>query len=207
MAYHLSHRHNSAHPHLNPTLFKNNEHHKDGLTQLKKDVKRSKEDFIKHLESKYQETLPPIWAVVELMTIGQLSRWFSNIKARQDRKDITKIYDIDENIMVSFCEHLSLVRNIAAHHSRLWNRDITKKMRLPNKGPNDLLNSLWKLDNLNDRRLKKLYNTLTMTLYLMNTITPGHHWKEGFKRLVKTHSIDTTKMGFPSNWKSRPLWQ
>ena len=148
-----------------------------------------------------------IWAVVELMTIGQPSKWFSNIKvkARQDRKVISRIYGIDEKVMTSFCEHLSLVRNMAAHHARLWNRDFTKKMQLPTHGPIDLLQSLWVLPDT-DRRLRKLYNTFTMILYLMNLIAPGHHWKARLKDLITTHAIDTAKMGFPSDWRAHPFW-
>lgn len=205
MAYHLSHRHSMAHPHLVPAIFQNTARYQAGLTNLQKEVNKSNEDFIRHLTTKYQEALPPIWAVVELMTIGQLSKWFSNIKARQDRRAISQVYGIDEKVMTSFCEHLSLVRNMAAHHARLWNRDITKQMRIPTHGHVDLLNSIWVLPS-NDRRLRKLYNTLTMTLYLMNVIAPGHQWKTRLKNLITTHAIDTAKMGFPPDWETRPLW-
>ncbi|WP_201278515.1 Abi family protein [Teredinibacter purpureus] len=205
MAYHLSHRHSSSHPHLDPRLFKNINKYQTGIGNLKKEVDKSNEDFIKHLKVKYQEQLPPIWAVVELMTMGQLSKWFSNIKTRQDRRAITHIYGIDETLMTSFCEHLSLVRNIAAHHARLWNRDITKKMRLPTRGPSELRSSIWVLPDA-DRRLRKLYNTFSMVLYLMNVIAPEHHWKVHLKDLIKKHDIDSSRMGFPVDWESRPLW-
>lgn len=175
-------------------------------SNLQNDVKKSNEDFIRHFKAKYQETLPPIWAVVELMTMGQLSKWFSNIKTRQDRMAICQIYNLDEKVMTSFCEHLSLVRNIAAHHARLWNRDISKKMKIPTYGPNDLRSTLWLLPDT-DRRLKKIYNTFTMTQYLMNVISPDNHWKERLKALITTHAIDSTKMGFPPDWANRPLWQ
>jgi abortive infection bacteriophage resistance protein len=205
LAYQLSHRHNTAHPHLDPTLFQNKGRYLAGVSSLQQDVAKSNEDFIKHLITKYQETLPPIWAVVELMTMGQLSKWFSNIKARQDRRAISRNYDLDDKVMTSFCEHLSLVRNIAAHHARLWNREITKKMTLPTHGPKELQSSLWILPE-SDRRLRKLYNTLTMTLHMMNMIAPDHHWKARVKGLIAAHAIDIKKMGFPADWQTRPLW-
>lgn len=205
MAYHLSHRHNTAHPHLDPSIFQNTGRHQDGLNKLKKDVRKSDEDFIRHLTTKYQELLPPIWAVVELMTMGQLSNWFSNIKERQDRKAICQVYNLNEAVMTSFCEHLSLVRNKAAHHARLWNRVFPKQMKLPEVGPSNLINSILRLPH-NDRNLKKLYNTLTIMLYLMDIIAPGHHWKTRLKDLINTHAIDPTRMGFPADWETRPLW-
>jgi abortive infection bacteriophage resistance protein len=205
MAYHLSHRHSTAHPHLDQTIFKNLARYQAGLTNLQNEVTKSNEDFIRHLTTKYQELLPPIWAVVELMTMGQLSKWYSNIAERADRQAISFNWQLNERVTTSFCEHLSLVRNIAAHHSRLWNRKITKKMTLPTQGPADLLSSLLSLPDT-DQNSRKIYNTLTMTLYLMNVIAPNHHWKARLKDLITAHSIDTSKMGFPVDWETRPLW-
>lgn len=205
MAYHLSHIYGTAHPHLQPDIFFRSVEYGASVSKLANDVRRSKEEFIKHLTNKYEEELPPIWAVVELMTMGQLSKWFSNIKERSDRQAISRVYGLDEKLMTSFCEHLSLVRNHAAHHARLWNRDFTKTMMLPKIGPADLINSVFKL-NASDRRLRKLYNTFTMTAYLMDVIAPGHHWKIRLKDLINTHSIDVSKMGFPADWLTRPMW-
>ena len=205
MAYQLSQRHNTPHPHLDCTIFKNTKKYQSGLNKLQNEVRQSDEDFIRHLTTKYQELLPPIWAVVELMTMGQLSNWFSNIKERQDRKAICQVYNLNEAVMTSFCEHLSLVRNKAAHHARLWNRVFPKQMKLPTVGPSDLINSILRLPH-NDRNLKKLYNTLTIMLYLMDIIAPGHHWKTRLKDLINTHAIDPTRMGFPADWETRPLW-
>lgn len=205
MSYHLCHRHNTAHPHLDQSLFLDSRKYQVGLGNLQNEVTKSSEDFIRHLTAKYQESLPPFWAIVELITMGQLSKWFSNIKSRQDRQAISYMYGVDEKVMTSFCEHISLVRNMAAHHSRLWNRDFSKIMRLPTRGPAQLMSSLLILKQ-NDRQLRKIYNTLTITLYLMDKIAPGHHWKIRLKDLIQTHSIDTAKMGFPSNWLTRPLW-
>lgn len=205
MAYHLSHRYQTAHPHLDQTIFKNTQRYQAGIANLHSEVSKSNEDFIRHLTTKHQEPLPPIWAVVELMTMGQLSKWYSNIAVRADRQAISANFGLNERVTTSFCEHLSLVRNIAAHHSRLWNRKITKQMVLPTQGPADLLTSLWALPPPHQNS-RKIYNTLTMTLYLMNVIAPNHHWKARIKDLISSHAIDTDKMGFPADWQTRPLW-
>ena len=206
MAYHLSHNHNTPHPHLNPGIFHSNRKYQNAISKMTDDVRNSREDFIRHLTSKYQEQLPPIWAVVELMTMGQLSKWFSNIKARRDRNAICGVYGLDERVMTSFCEHLSLVRNHAAHHARLWNRDFTKTMTLPRRGPSALLNSILHLPDT-DRKLRKIYNTLVMINYLLDIICPGHHWKQHLKELIQRHNVDTTKMAFPASWQALPMWQ
>lgn len=138
--------------------------------------------------------------------MGQLSKWFSNIKERRDRQVISREYGLDEVVVVSFCEHLALVRNHAAHHARLWNRDFTKTSRLPKNGSDDLLKSIWFLPDT-DRRGRKIYNTLTMIGYLMDVICPGHHWKVRLTQLINEHQIPVTNMGFPSDWATRPLWK
>ena len=205
LAYHLSHIHATAHPHLKPAVFHNPVTYGACLNKLDNDIKRSREEFIKHLTQKYEELQPPIWAVVELMTMGQLSKWFSNIKARFDRQSICRVYGLDEKVMTSFCEHLSLVRNHAAHHARLWNRDFTKTPMLPRQGESSLLNSILVLPD-SDRRLRKLYNTFVMLAYLMNTICGENHWAVRLKKLIEDHNIDSIKMGFPSDWKQKDIW-
>lgn len=206
LAYHLSHNHATAHPHLKPQIFHNPVIYGGCLNKLDNDIKRSREEFIKHLTQKYEELQPPIWAVVELMTLGQLSKWFSNIEARADRQAISRIYGLDEKVMTSFCEHLSLVRNHAAHHARLWNRDFTKTPTLPRRGNPALLDSLFALPD-HDRRLRKLYNTFVMLAYLMDTICGENHWTERLKHLISQHQIDTSKMGFPHDWQERSIWR
>jgi abortive infection bacteriophage resistance protein len=203
MAYHLSHRHNTAHPHLQPALFHNAGSYQISIRKLTDEVSNSREEFIQHLKNKYQEPLPPIWAVVELMTMGQLSRWFGNIDQRSDRQAIARNYKVDERILKSFCQHLTTVRNHCAHHARLWNRNFTFTMRIPNRGERVLIDSF----NSNSRGERKLYNTLVMTAYLMDTINPGHHWKQRLKNLIASHDIETRKMGFPDEWLTKPIWQ
>lgn len=206
MAYHLSHNHQTAHPHLQADIFHSPLAYGNCITKLAGEVKRSREEYIKHLTQKYEEELPPIWACVELMTMGQLSHWFANIKKRADRQAICQGYGLDERTIESFCKHLTLIRNYSAHHARLWNRDFTVTMALPKTAPTDLLQSFWQLP-ANDRRLRKLYNGLVMLAYLMDRISGQHHWKQRLVQLTNQHQIDTSKMGFPSDWKTRPIWR
>lgn len=206
LAYHLSHIHATAHPHLKPQIFHNPVIYGACINKLHGDIDRSREDFIRHLTHKYEELQPPIWAVVELMTMGQLSKWFSNIETRADRQLISRVYGLDEKVMTSFCEHLSLVRNHAAHHARLWNRDFTKTPILPKNADETLKNSLFNLPDT-DRRLRKLYNTFVLLAYLMHRICRDNHWAMRLKNLIDTYNVDAQKMGFPIDWKQKDIWK
>ena len=54
---------------------------------------------------------------------------------------------------------------------------------------------------------RRLYNTLTVLAWLLDVISPLHHWKQRLKTLLAQHSIDLQRMGFPADWAQRALWQ
>ncbi len=202
LAYVLGHQY-GPHAHLQPVIFFDPIAYGRSISKLDQDSKRSGEEFIKHLTRKYEEQLPPIWAVVELMTMGQLSKWYDNLKQRRDRKAIADTYDIDEKNLRSFLHHLTTVRNLCAHHSRVWNREFTFTFSVPNKRPANTLSSL----HHDGRMERKIYNTLVMLAYIMDIVSLNHHWKTRLKDLIKEHNINPSAMGFPADWQTRPIWQ
>ncbi len=202
LAYSLAHRH-GPHAFLNPALFKAKWRHDRNLLSLQQEVGRSREEFIRHLRQKYDEALPPIWAVVEIMTFGQLSKWYSNLSSGADRNAVAHAYEMDEINLVSFLHHLSTVRNVCAHHSRLWNRVFTFTFKLPRKRPSTLVKEM----NTEGHDIKRLYNTLVVLAYLMDLTCIEHHWKKRLKDLIAYHNINTSKMGFPTDWQIKPIWK
>lgn len=201
LAHQLSLRY-GTHPHLEPRLFYDAARYQKAFDRLTSDVNQSGEEFIKHLTQKYSEPLPPIWAVVELMSLGQLSQWYKNLKQRHDRKVIADSYDIDEKFLGSFLHHLTTIRNCCAHHSRVWNRDYTVTLKIPSARPAALIVSF----NHQGNSTRKLYNTLVLLAYLMDNISPGHHWKKRLISLLDLHGINPQAMGFPSDWQQKPIW-
>lgn len=193
-----------SHAHMDANLFKKKTNSWDYDLQsikLKTESKNSKEKFFKHYYDKYDEPLPPLWAVVEIMTFGQLSKWYSNLLHRADRNAVAHRYGLDETNLTSFLHHLSIIRNFCAHHSRLWNREFTFTFRLPSKTPPELAVSL------NHQDPRRLYNTLTMLAWLLDCISPHHHWKQRLKELLLKHAIDVYQMGFPKDWDQMKIWQ
>ncbi len=181
-----------THPHLQPNIFSNNDKYNKTLQKLKNEIIRSNELFIKHFNNTYNEELPPIWASVELMTIGQISNWYSNLKHRKDRNDISKIYGLNETILKSFMHHLTIIRNISAHHSRLWNRRFMFTFKLPN-------NPIELSTKINYTSTNSIFNTVIMIDYLMGKIDKNNHWYKKLNDLISSHNINKTSMGFPKN--------
>lgn len=202
-AHELGLRH-GPHAHLDSALFKprsQNWSHPAAVSALIGNVEQSRERFIRHLRGTYDELLPPIWAVVEVLSLGQISRWFSNLRYAADRNAIAARYGLDETLLASLLHHVSIVRNICAHHGRLWDRDLPFRAQLPRKHPIALVESL------NREHSGHTYNTLTLLGWLIGRISPGQTWVARVCRHVIGHPPATAAMGFPDDFRDRPIWR
>lgn len=203
LAYRLGEKYR-AHALLNHHIFNNQNKYRETLSKLKTEVARSREDFITHLSHKYQETIPPIWAVVEVMSMGQLSNWYKNLKTRQDAKSISDNYQLDSTVLKSFLHHLTIIRNHCAHHARLWNKSLTFTLQIPTIRPAQVITAF----QTGDHEKRKIYNTLVMMAWMLNIIQPNHDWTHRLKNLLLEYpDIKTSHMGFPANWQSFAIWQ
>ena len=198
-AYQLAHHH-GPHAHLDPDLAFKPSRWRDNLSQLTEEVNRSEEAFIRHLRVTYTEALPPVWAVCEVMSLGLLSRWYNNLGPMPTRRAIANVYEVDEQVLESWLRHLSLVRNICAHHSRLWNREFTITPQIPRKRPPSLAAQC-------RPGSRTLYNSLVILLYLMDTVAPRHQWRIRLRALIQEHAIPVTAMGFPPEWEGMAIWR
>ena len=199
MAYILSNAYGS-HPHMKPEVFKCPVRYAQNLNKLKGEFDRSNEIFSDHFKNKYQEKLPPVWAAVELMTLGQISHWYSNIKQRSDRNAIARVYDLDEKILASYLHNLTIIRNICAHHGRLWNKRFTFSVKIPQRPTNFAA-------SINSGNKKSLYNLLVFLKHMIEIANPDDVWGDKLKKIIDTNNINISTMGFPVNWKTLPIWQ
>lgn len=202
-AHQLGHLY-GPHAMLDPKRFRASSktwNYSDQCLQLRQQAAASREEFMRHLLAKYQEPLPPIWAAVEIMSLGQLSKWYANLAASGDRNLIARQMDFDEVNLASFLHHLAVVRNLCAHHSRVWNREFTFTFKLPRHRPRAVRGCL------NSAAPGKLYNTLTLLVAILEIISPGSQWKQRLVALLQQHAIPEQDMGFPMNWQALPLWK
>lgn len=178
--------------------------HKKNLAILRDEISRSDELFIKHYQAKYHSPKePPIWAVCEVMSLGLLSRWLKNLKPSDVCTAIAKNYQIAYPVLTGFIEHLVYLRNLCAHHSRVWNRKFTKTMQVPKTKPRQLIGNF----NQDPAKQRNIYDTLVMLMHFLNIVSPAHHMKSRLKKLITTHAINVVVMGFPNDWKKRDIWK
>lgn len=192
----LSH---GPHAHLDSNLAVDRKEWIQNIQTLLNETERSTELFISHFKNKYSEMLPPIWASCEVMSLGQLSRWYKSIKPLQTRQSISRSYHLDEGLLESWIHAISIIRNHCAHHSRLWNRDCTVLPAVP-KSRLNLATTNWNPGS------RKIYNTVVTIAYLLDQIEPDNVWKLELKNLISLHSIDPSAMGFPANWQTGTFW-
>lgn len=97
---------------------------------------------------------------------------------------------------------LNTIRNICAHHGRLWDRVLPIKPKIPrgNKHPQ------WHRPVLirNDR----IFGALTMLRHTLRFTAPTSRWPDRLAALLDNNpAIPIRLMGFPSNWQDSPLWK
>ena len=183
-------------------LFRNARRHADCLAKLDEELRRSDETFVKHYRDKYHMPRPPIWVVCEIMSFGTFSRLFAATGPEHLRKDIARTYKLFPEVLKSFLEHAVHIRNLCAHHCRLWNRRFTVSMMLPASQPKQIMDSFHPAE---DRRI---YNTLVLLGHMMDVISPGHTWTQRLVKLMEdAHFPVETEMGFPDDWRSRSAWK
>jgi len=190
------------HDYLDQEHYAHIDRHAAAVTILKNEFDRSRDTFAEHYRKKYSTPkLPPIWMAAETISFGQLSKWIFNLKRRTDRQAIAKPFGLDERVLTSFCHHMSYIRNICAHHGRLWNKRFTVTMMEP-RSPAKLAIAVRGADS------RKLHNTLVMLDYLLSIIAPSTGWRERLVALIDDCPLaDPASMGFPENWRVRAAWR
>ncbi len=93
------------------------------LITARKDSKN--ELFVKHHEQKYSGALP-VWAMVETLSFGAASRLFSSLSVPLQKQICEEYYPNGPRYVTvgAWLEGLVVLRNLCAHHARLFNRGI-----------------------------------------------------------------------------------
>ncbi len=176
--------------HLNPDLF-TREKHQEYLLELERSYNRAVE------RGSADWNVATIWEATESMSFGQLSKWYDSISARRIRNEIAMHYGFNQKVLSSAIRNLAHLRNICAHHGRLWNRNLYTGIRIPKA----------LAEYCNPTATDALYNRLVIIAYLTGIIDPQIFWKSELVDLMISYpSISKERMGFPSNWQDMDFW-
>ena len=164
------------------------------------ELKSSREDFVKHHKQKYGGKLP-VWAATEIMDWGSLT-YLYELSPTSVQNTISSQCDLTAPQLRSWLKALNIVRNICAHHGRLFNRVHAISPKLPAQGTHtdlDCINTDW----------KRTFGQLTLIQFLLDRFTVGN------KKLLPTvvqsfpevQIVPISHMGAPDNWQTASkLW-
>jgi abortive infection bacteriophage resistance protein len=204
IAYHLGCEY-GAFGHTVPGNFFTQFIHADWLDKLRKEAQRSSELFVDHFKATYREFPDlPVWAITEIMSFGSLSRMCRGMKKR-DQKAIASQYGLQPHDWLSWMHHLTYVRNLCAHHCRLWDRVWSIKPKLPR-------GQVWKPPHLaSNNRLFATLLILNVLIGRCSTITAfPAQWRSRVEALIdQSPAVPNTAqlMGLTATWKTHPLWK
>jgi len=160
-------------------------------------AQKHQEVFINHYYKKYGDPyLPPSWMVMETLSLSSLSRLYANLDLGTERIAIAAFFGTDEFVLRNWFHVLSHVRNLCAHHDRLWNRQLVIKFRKVSRRHQSFLTTT-------DR-----FYAVAVVLYdLLQHVASVAQWHIRLRELIARHpTVPLGAMGFPANWQQVPFW-
>jgi len=167
---------------------------------LKKSMRdNGHERFMKHFKAKYgdEHDWPPIWVMVEVLTFGGVVSLYMG-SPKPVRRAVANQFHLADPVFGSWLRTLNAVRNICAHHGRLWNRELGAKPKLPR-------GAAWRepvrIDN------DRVFVILSMLAHAMHLLAPGSQWSLRVAALLKKYPhVPRSQMGIPDRWMESPVW-
>lgn len=188
--------------------------HETWLSRQEKLVKGSREIFVHHNHDKYGDRLA-VWVACEVWDFGCTSILFSGLQA-SDQDEIARAYSLPWNggsVLASWLHSFNYLRNVCAHHSRLWNRNVTRLPKLPLHGHDP------RIDLLRPHLKKRPFVLLCLCHCMMQQINPSSSWSRRLIDLLEAFpdlahlGLTLSGMGIPREWLAahkaggEPVWK
>lgn len=198
-AYHFAHL-CGPDAYLDAGNFWSRKSHEKAMVNYERERERAYDQgvpYVVHNMDKYGKL--PIWAAVEIMSFGTLSMLYGNLDYRAGKTAgkpgvadaVADAFGTKQRYLKSWAHHLVTVRNIAAHHDRLYNRVMNIRplmLRRDTRYASD-----------------KQYPTFLTIRRIYERSWPGE-WKSLSGELsdcFDAHpTVDLGPMGFPPDWRT-----
>lgn len=149
--------------------------------------------------------LPPSWLMVETLTVGQLTSLYRNLKRRADRTAVARSIGLTTTVLESWMQTYVRVRNVCAHHGRLWNVGLGVYPVIPNSPTVSWLEGD---EALPERSVKRLYPVLVSLQAVLDSVSPRSSWTERLHALLCSRpAMNLRGMGIPEGWSDNPFWR
>lgn len=172
--------------------------HNKNLTERTKQWK-----FAIHFFNNYDPPLP-IWIAIETWDFGEMSRLVQGL-ARQYLDPICLHFGVQQSsIFSSWLMAIGSVRNICAHHERLWNRDLLYQPKRSN-------DAFFTRAAQSGDTWHRVYGVALVLAFLDQTINSQSTWgarlADHLRALPDLPGVSASAMGMANNWDSHPAWQ
>jgi len=192
-----------------PHHFQNTEHHLELIDTVDRRIQRAlsaKDPVALHHQATYGGKYP-IWAAMEFLDFGDVSRLYANL-LEADKEAVANAFGWAPPsrhpeakfgaAFMNWLRLLTVVRNTAAHHSRLWNRHF-EPVSVKRLG---MVPGLQGLNGQQD----KVYGTSRVLTQLVTTVSPGTSWPRQLVELLEQdlspiNGVSVEQLGFPVEWK------
>jgi len=187
-----------AFAHCKAAMFLSHFNHPNFLDEQDKLERKPTVQFVKHFRDKYKsEPRLPIWMATELMPFGTLSWLFPNL-GLEIQKAISDDLCVDRSVLKSWLSSLSYVRNVCAHHARMWNKELAIRPMIPRS------QSRWTYPALDNKRC---YSIFLLLHDVMSRIHPTHRWSETLVLFLSNGSdLQLAGMQVPKAWRTLSPW-
>ena len=179
--------------------------HAGWLDEVDKKVDRPTHRAIKAVRDRYDGDLP-IWIAIETMDFGDISRLLGGLAAEWS-EPVAKALGMETvPTLTSWARSMNHLRNLCAHHQRLWNRELTDQPRAA-RGP--LRDYFLQLDG-HQELWHRSYAALLVLTYLHEQVVPVSSWPQRLGQLLAalpvSPGVTHAEMGAPSDWHLHPSW-
>ncbi|WP_430743041.1 Abi family protein [Bacillus atrophaeus] len=163
--------------------------HRDFLSNLRDKITQSRELFVMHHKKEYGSQMP-LWVAVELFTMGMLSKFFKNMKTKDQKVIARNVFGINPGVLSQNLQSITILRNTCAHYSRVYNKKFSAGgVKLPSKIQS---------------KLNK--DKLAAFIFIFKKMLPEIEWKRffhAFNVLVDEYDdvVKYNHMGFYEGWQ------
>src|SRR5258708_3846447 len=176
--------------------------HQRMVDEIDQATSGSRDPFVDQFRTKYySEPGLPLWIAAEVASFGTLFTFYRYLHLPEQKHVSSKLV-LPANVLQSWLFCLNYIRNLCAHHSRLWNRELGIRSLIPyRKNLPD-----WHLPVTPDNR--RTFAVLTLLKWLLRQIAPQSQWANRLRELLKSYpDIPLNQGGFPPTWETSPIWK
>ncbi len=160
-----------------------------------------------HYVTRYGEPVrPPTWLAFEELSLGSLRSVYGCLANQSVKADIAVSVGLRAPVLASWLQTYQRVRNICAHHGRLWNRGLGVYPMIPtSRSIRWLVES--DLFTREPWRRQRLYPVIVSLQTVLHTIAPGSSWAGRLRQAIQEHpAVPLSGMGIPEGWHEDPFW-